>query len=330
MERQKRMNLLYRVARMSYIDGTSNAKIAGILKQSPTHVANLLKEAIDEKIVTIDVRIPISHKLGDLVAHKLGLREAIVIPHDPDCDALLRQLGDTAAEYFDRSVKTRSSVAIGGGYLMFEMIQHLKKANTGIQIFPAAIIGRGPVINHIDPITLVTMLWTRCGREKGHAHYVTVTPPDTDDREKIRQHYLELQGTRRVRSLINDMQNVDSVFLSIGGLEADPEYVKVTRYASENLVTELGISKEEMIREGAVGDIGYAFYDENGNGRDEWNIGIPLGLKQLKKMAASPDKQVVVVAGSYKIDALLALLRKKHCNVLITDSVAAEQILEKL
>jgi DNA-binding transcriptional regulator LsrR (DeoR family) len=332
---QERQNLLYRVAGMKYGkygQEKRNAQIAKIVKCSESQVGLLLKEARDKGIVTISVNIPTSETLGRRLRDRFGLREAIVIAHDRDCADLLKQLAERAAIYFDETVRDGSKIAIGGGYLMYEMISRLPDRPRKINLYPAAIIGRGPEINHIDPITLVTVLWTKCGREKGLAHYVTVTPPETeDDRTRIRKHYADLRRSRRVNQLISDMENVDNVFLSIGGLDADPEYVKVTRYASENLVTALGVSKDALRDEGAVGDIGYSFFDEEGNGRETWSIGIPLGLHALRSMSASPDKRVVVVAGAYKLKALHALLNndKKCCNVLITDSLAADKLLDE-
>jgi DNA-binding transcriptional regulator LsrR (DeoR family) len=43
-------------------------------------------------------------------------------------------------------------------------------------------------------------------------------------------------------------------------------------------------------------------------------------------MVADPKSRVVVIVGSYKLQALRAVLRGKLCNVLITDAEAAEKI----
>lgn len=328
MEKDERLNLLYQVANSYYIEGKKKAKIAGELEQSATHVANLLKEARERGIVSIEIRVPNERNLEISLKHKFQLQDVVVIPHDNDCGDLLKQLAKVAAEYFEKNVRAGMKIALGGGYLMYEMISCLDEKKRGIHIYPAAIIGRGPTIAHIDPITLVTLLWAKSGREKRHAHYITVNPAESNLREDILDHYQKLSETPKVKELLQDIKAVDTVFLSIGGLEADAEYISVTQYASQNLVEEMGMTKSELLEENAVGDIGYSFFDENGKGKGEWKVGIPLGIEYLREMSRSNDKQVVVVVGSYKMKSLQAVMREKCCNVLITDSKAAKYLID--
>jgi hypothetical protein len=211
------------------------------------------------------------------------------------------------------------------------MINALPDQRRDIDIYPAAIIGRGPVIAHIDPMILVTLLWAKSGREQGRAHYVTVLPPEKGStREEVQKEYKQFHKTRKkVSELFEQMKDVDVVFASIGGLEVSSEYRSATSYATKNLLGEMSLTEEDLRAEGAVGDIAYSFFNEKGETKPEWNFFLSLGVKHLKQIAADPNKRVVVVVGGYKIAALKAVLRGKLCNVLITDAQAAETVLDE-
>jgi len=205
----------------------------------------------------------------------------------------------------------------------------LPERQRDIGIFPAAIIARGSHIAHIDPLILVTLLWAKSGHLQERAHYVTVTPlRKSANSSQLRKHYLQLLRNEMVGELFESMKAVDWVFASIGGLDAEQSYIAATNYSTRNLLDEIKLEDDKLRKEGVVGDIIYSFFDENGETKPQWNIVATLGVNQLKKMAADPNKHVVVTVGAYKMRALKAVLRGKLCNTLITDARAAELLLK--
>jgi deoxyribonucleoside regulator len=329
MEEKDRLGLLYKVASLYYEQGWKKFRIAREIDQSPTQVANLLREAQEARIVSIEINLPRLQVLQNQLKKRFALRDAVVIPYDKDCAVLLKLLGKAAAEYFTNNVTDGMKVGLGGGYLVHETVAALPESKRNIHIYPTAIIGRGPTIAHIDPIILVTLLWAKSGRKPERAHYLTVTPPDkATTRQHVQRHYAELQKNRKVRELFDAMKEVDIVLASVGALDVDSDYLTATQYITKNLLSEMKITESEIREEGAVGDIAYSFFDENGNTKPEWNVFTSLGVKHLKQMAADSNKQVVVVAGSYKMKALKAILRGRICNVLITDADAAARLLK--
>jgi deoxyribonucleoside regulator len=333
MKREERAALLYRVARLHYEEGLKKNAIAQVIHQSPTQVTNLLREAKRKGIVRIEIELPKLQVLQDRLKREFNLHEAIVIPYEADLPALLRQLGRAGADYFDTNVKDGMSVALGGGYLMYEMVSELPDRIRDIQIFPAAIMGRGPVISHIDPMTLVSLLWARSGRLNEHAHYVTVTPLDkAGSRSEVAKHYKRLLQKAKVQSLFEAAQSVEWVFASIGGLNPDESYVKATQFVTRNLFHEMKFEEaelNELKNAGVVGDIIYSFFDARGNANISWSVIPSLGIPHLKNMSMDSQKRVVVIVGSYKMQALKAVLLGKLCNVLITDARAAETLLKR-
>ena len=331
MRDAKRLTLLHKVALLFYREGKTKDEISKIIGKTSTTVKNLLNEAEDEGIVNITINRPRLQVMQEqLRSHFHHLRDVIVIPHEADVSVLLKNLGEAAAEYFEDKVTTGARIALGGGYLMYEMISMLPARLRDIHILPAAIIGRGPTIAHIDPMILVTLLWAKSGRLQERAHYVTVTPFDGPGMHReVRRHYLELLKRSKVRELFDEMKQVDWLFASIGGLNPDPAYVSAIHSSTRNLMYELKFKDNELRQEGVVGDLAYSFFDADGNPKPTLDVAGSLGIKQLRQMAADPSKGVVVVVGGYKMQALRAVLRGELCNVLITDARAAEGLLSK-
>jgi DNA-binding transcriptional regulator LsrR (DeoR family) len=329
MKKEDRLALLYKVAQLHYEEGMKKYEIGNIVRQSPTQVANLLKEAEEAGIVRIRVTLPRLKTLQEKLKSKFSLRDVVVIPFESNCPALLKMLSQAAAEYFDDKVSDGSKVGLGGGYLIYEMVNLLPERIRDLKIFPAAIIARGPEIGHIDPMTVGTLLWAKSGHLKQRAHCVTVTPLDRPaNLSQLRKHYQELMRNNIVKDLLESMKTVDWLFASIGGLDADEAYVAATNYSTRNLLSEIQLDDANLRKEGVVGDIVYSFFDRDGNTKPQWNAVATLGVNQVKLMAADPTKRVVVVVGGYKLRALQAVLRGRLCNVLITDAGAAELILE--
>jgi deoxyribonucleoside regulator len=326
---ENRLALLYKVAVMYYEQGEKKYRIASAINQSPTQVANLLKEAQEAGILRIRVGLPRLQVLEQQLKIRFGLRDAVVIPAERDCSLLLKNLAKAAAEYFEQNVPKGRRVALGGGYVLYEMIAALPERHRDIDIYPAAIVGQGPVVTHIDPQILVTLLWAKSGHVQGRAHYVTVTPPETGGRLKIAQdYYRQIQKNKRVKELLDGMRSVDLVFASVGELDVNDSYIAATSYTTRNLLHEMNLNNSELRREHAIGDIAYSFFDERGDSKPNWNLVTSLGIKHLKEMAANPSKSVVVVVGGYKQKSLTAILRGHICSVVITDADAAERVLK--
>lgn len=331
MANVERLSLLHKVASLYYEKGLKKYDIANEIKQSPTQVGLLLKEAVETGIVKIEVNLPRFTSLQEKLKRAFSLQDAIVVPSDRDINVVLQNLSKATAEYFEKNVSDGKKVAVGGGYLTYRMIEQLENKERDIDIYPTAIIGRGSIITHIDPIVLVTLLWTKSGHPYAKAHYVTVTPPSSRASElEIRKHYTALQKHEKLKSLLEEMEQVDFVFTSVGSLDPDKEYLAATKKKSQNLLDELNLTKEKMKDEGGIGDIAYSFFDAEGRSKPDWSIFPNIKIDRLREMAKDSKKRIVITVGNYKIDSLRAVLKsEKMCNVLITDATAAATLMKK-
>jgi len=323
---EARLALLHRVATLYYTEEKRKNEIAKIINVSPTQVANLLREAKQKRIVDIKVNLPHLRVLQEKLRSKYHhLREVIVVPGDAEVRVVLQNLVAATAEYFDASVTKGATVALGGGYLMYNLVNALPTKVRDIHVYAGATVGRGPTVFHIDPIVVATSLWAKSGHLPGRAHYITVTPREGSRRD-VQRYYRDLRKESHVRTLMDEVSEVDWVFASVGGLNADEGYVSATESFTRNLLDEMKFDDSELRKEGVVGDIIYSFFNESGNSKPTWDVVPSIGVKQLRQLVADRKKHVVIVVGSYKLEALRAILRGQLCNVLITDSNAALKI----
>ena len=103
-------------------------------------------------------------------------------------------------------------------------------------------------------------------------------------------------------------------------------YEKLAPRPHQYLLENLRLTAGALLKEGAVGDINYSFFDGEGRTLPDWNVFPSLGAAQAQEMVRK-GKKVVVAVGNYKLSALRAALRGRLFNVLITDERAARDLL---
>jgi deoxyribonucleoside regulator len=327
-EPEDRLRQVLKVAHLFYEQELTKTEISHEIRASSTQVARLLAEAREQGFVRIEFSPPKLYDLGERLKRKFaGLQDAVVVSYAADLTFLRRMIGKAAAQYFESAVGADSLIALGGGDTMYEMVMALPPTTRDVRLVPAAIIDSGPVLTHIDPTVLVSLLWVRSGRQAGKAHFATGLPFNRPlSRQKLKEEYEEFSRRKAVQEVLSEMKRADFLFTSLGCLRADANYEKLAprphRYLLENLrLTEAGLQ-----REGVIGDLNCSFFDANGVTAPPWNIFPALGVEAVRAMVAA-RKTVVVAAGNYKLPALQAALKGQLLNVLITDEQAATALL---
>jgi deoxyribonucleoside regulator len=327
-EADERLRQVLKVAHLFYEKEMTKTDISHEIRASTTQVARLLAEAREQGFVRIEFRPPKLHELGDRLKSRYDcLSEATVVSYADDLAFLRRMIGVAAAQYFETNVSTGATIALGGGDTMYEMVMALPQEERNIRMAPTAIIDTGPVLTHIDPTVLLTILWVRSGRKPGLAHFATGLPFHKPlSRQKIREEYEEFARRRAVQEVLAEMRRADFMFASLGCLRPDVHYEKLAPRPHQYLLENLRLSAGALLKEGAVGDINYSFFDDEGRTTPDWNVFPSLGAEQVKAMVKA-GKKVVVAVGKYKLTALRAALKGRLFNVLITDEMAARELL---
>jgi deoxyribonucleoside regulator len=328
VEADERLRQVLKVARLFYEKEMTKTDISHEIRASTTQVARLLEEAREQGYVRIEFTPPTLYDLGErLKARYEWLQDVVVISYTDDLAFLRRMLGKAAAQYFEAAIPDGATVAIGGGDTMYEMVMALPSEERNIFLVPTAIIDTGPVLTHIDPAVLLTILWVRNGRRPGHARFATGLPFNKPlSRQKIKEEYEEFCKRKAVQEVMAEMKRADFMFTSLGCLKPDADYEKLSPRPHKYLLENLRLTEAAIIKEGAIGDINYSFFDENGQTDPDWNIFPTLGVDRVKEMVMA-NKRVVAATGRYKLPALKAALNGRLFNVLITDEIAAGELL---
>jgi len=115
MARIDELRLITRVARLYHEQGLKQPEIAARLRLSQPKVSRLLRQALDEGIVRITVRVPTgTHPdLEERLQQRFGLEDAVVVDVTPDGDELVaRELGTAAAFYLESTVRSGDVIGI--------------------------------------------------------------------------------------------------------------------------------------------------------------------------------------------------------------------------
>jgi DNA-binding transcriptional regulator LsrR (DeoR family) len=328
-----RSELLMAVSRLFYQEESSKTAIAHKIGVSVTQVGRLLDEARAEGVVHIRITPPRHPVLqADLLRKFPCLKEAVVVGTEKDYSVQTRSLAQSAADYFDERVRKGTKVGLSGGMTIFEMVKLLPERERKVKLFPTAILGRGhTIVNHIDPIVSLTLLWAKSGFMEDGVFYVTITPLEMQNepltRERIRGEIDELLRRKKVSWVNDQMRNLDCVFASLRQIDAPAKQRKQMGASAIDLLSDVGITARELSEEGVIGDINYSFIDGAGKTRQDWRLFLSLQADDLRQMASHSAKRVVVIAGSHKETILRAALAGALLNVLITDERTAEVLL---
>ena len=216
----------------------------------------------------------------------------------------MKLYGTITATYFDelcdQALEERKQLFIGvsGGQSILDMVNSLiDRPRSNVHFYAAAMIGRGSSMatSHVGPEVNATIAWTRSGRFTRQLFYGTVPPYSAsrelgDAKDEKQRHTLGrreilkqariLRQTDDVQSALQEMNR--NINVAIAGLGLPTEDAKlgskhVQRITMTGLLRPLGIDPAKLADEGAIGDISYNLYDDQGNGDPNWRFFLTVG-----------------------------------------------------
>ena len=310
------LRLLVKVARFYYEDGLNQDAITARLGLSRSKVSRLMAQARETGIVQIIVVEPddLSLDIESRLEERFGLEEALVVESQPaDSQAQVsRAVGNAAAGYLARAISRRSTIGMCWGDTLRHMV-----AGLALQRYPDAqvvqIIGG---IGQPDAEVHATELCRTMARTLDCRLTLLPVPGIVAD-QRTREALLSDVHVQRAVEAFDDL---DIAFVGIGAPTRDSVTMR-----DGSIITRAEL--DGMLRRGAVGDIALRYYDSSGecieSDINERIIG--MTLEQLKQV----PRIVGVSGGPQKVAAIRAALKGELVNVLITDSVTAENLLEE-
>src|SRR5262245_48043792 len=108
-----------------YRQGKNQKDIADMLGVSAATVSRLLKRAVDEGLVRVELDLPRTQELETALVERFGLHDAVVVAAGGRAD-VREELGVAAAAYFEKVAANGLRVGLSCGFSLYHTIRALR------------------------------------------------------------------------------------------------------------------------------------------------------------------------------------------------------------
>jgi DNA-binding transcriptional regulator LsrR (DeoR family) len=306
--------LLGKVARMYYERGIRQPEIAETLNLSQPRVSRLLRQAQELGIVRTVVTMPPGTytDLEEEIASRYGMRDVVVVDAGGSGGEVMPALGAAAADYLDVTLIGSDIIGVSSwSETLIEAINVMRPKSAVVAEHVVQLLG-----GLGDPAVQVkaTRLTERLASLTG-ATPAFLSAPGMVSSPSARR---AMMNDRSIGAVVALWKELTVALVGIGGLEP-------SRLAAQsgNAIGEL--EQAELRKIGAVGDVCFRFFDEDGRPVRSQIDQRLIGISTAEFMKV--PRRIGVAGGERKFTAIRAALRGKWVNVLITDLTMAERLL---
>jgi DNA-binding transcriptional regulator LsrR (DeoR family) len=308
-------HLMMKIAKLYYESGLTQDTISRQLRISRPTISRLMQDAIDQGIVKITITqdtegyTDLERKLSEIY----DLHEVIVadVKTEQDASSVTKDLGITAANYFNRIVRDGDSIGLTWGSTLSGMVDNIQSS----QMKNVTVIQMVGGLGEPDANSHATDLVRRVSSILGATVRLMPAPGIVKNIEVAKI----LRSDPYIASAIVAASKVDVAFIGIGALTRNALLVR-----NESIITWKEI--EDLISKGAVGELGLHFYDKDGNfihsNLEDRIIGV--SLDEIKAL----ERVVAIAGGTEKYEAIRGAIHGHLVNTLITDIYTANKLLE--
>lgn len=306
--------LLLRAAWFYYKDELTQDEIAKRLSVSRASVGRLLDRARRVGLVTVNLNAEYldAFHLSAELRRTFGLSEALVVPdidkEPSDHHALNARIGLGGAQFLSTNLRPGTTLGVGWG-------------ETVSRVIAATNFGAVPV--HMVTLTggvdgyLPTILSSK-GESNSAAHGTTASVIPAPITASSAALAAALRAEPTIQQVLKQAYDVEQAVVGVGTPTNDATIVQLGYLTAAEADT--------LRAKGVVGDILGQFFEADGKVADlaihDRRIGIELtDLRRIQKV-------IGVAGGLHKVRAILGALRGGFLDVLITNELAAIQLLE--
>jgi deoxyribonucleoside regulator len=306
--------LLMQVAKLYYTQQLTQSEIGRRLNTSRSTVSRLLQEARDRGIVKITIEYPWERDeaLEHDLEHTFGLREVRVLAgYDQPIKEIREGRGLLAAQYIDQIIHDDIILAMSFGRSLASMVQQVnptRQVNLTVVQMIGALGAENPLLDGPDQVRDLANAY---GGQYRYLH-APLLVEDRQTRDRLMQQPTVLETLSLAR-------RADIAVLGIGALASGTSGLIWTGYLNQKDI-------DWLQSKGGVGHMCAQHYDINGRLLDvDLNKRvIGIGLETLRSI----DTVIAIAGGEEKAKAILGAIRGKYIDILITDDLAAQKILE--
>lgn len=313
--------IVLKTAHLHFIEKKSQKEIAEELNLSNATVSRLLKRAEADGIISFEIPSPYSDciQLEQSLRGRYGLKEVIVVPNipfkglagdGPEEEECKKMVALETARYVQRVLSPGDLLGIAWGGTMYHTIQYLNPC----QKIDASFVTLHGSLSCCGYELDVNTLVQRMAMAFGGKHHSILSEGLVDSREQVSV----LLAQKRISDIFESFKNVTISVSGVGSLHPHPdsplsrlEYLKAEEFA-------------ELRKHGVHGDLMLRFFDRDGQ-ECETDLKARTLAIDLPTYREIPTK-VIAAAGAKKAHTLLAALRGRLVNVLVTDYKLAQAI----
>lgn len=300
---------LIKVAYYYYKKELTQNEISKKMGMSRQRVNRLLKRAREEGIVKVHIADieKYDFELETKLEEKFNLKESVVA-FSIDEENVTSALGVAGARYLDEIVEKGDMLGVTWGKTLSEVAMQLPNINN-YQLPVVQLVGG----MHIAYTALRPDEITRTIANKFNGTSYLLYSPASVERKEIKE---AIMSDHSIKETFNMMEKCNIIMAGIGELTKDST-LYTQEYFNEKYINHL-------VELGCVGDIGFRWYDIDGQAVEHDYIDRTIGYDILEN---KNDALIVAVAGGEKkYEAILGALRGNFIDVLITDKNMAERL----
>lgn len=307
--------LMSKISSMYYNQDFNQQEIADRLHLSRPKVSRLLKQAREQGIVQISVISTGGNfvELESALEEEFGLKEVLLIESDDQMSGQIvkRQIGAAAAAYLHRTVEEGDLIGVTWGTTLQAMVDAMQPKPVDNLHVVQALGGVGPPEAKAHAADISRRL-----SQLLDARLTLLPAPGITGSVQARE---VLLADRQVKGALDLFSGINTLYVGLGALDTNPVLTKGRTEVTSELY-------KELMESGAVGDIALRFFDSEGREVDTQLKELIIGVSPEQMM--NIDTVVGIAGGVEKVDVVRGALMGKNIDVLISDSLTAEKVLE--
>src|SRR5262245_55830942 len=310
---RSRLDEAARAGWLYYIAGKTQDEIARQLKVSRATVQRLVSLCLAERLITFRLEHPIAAcmDLATRLSERFTLRTCEIVPSDPAAPTTVAGIAERAASLLEATLHSPKPVivAIGTGRAMRAAVEQLPPMNRPDHQLVSLVsnISTDGSASFFDTVGRLAELTQA-------RHYPTPLPILMSS-ETERDRMLEMGPMRKVRTLA---MRADLRLVGVGQMD------KNAQFHLDGFIDRHEL--RELMKLGAVGELTGWAYDARGR---FLKGGTNRRLTSLRHPVPATALTVAAALGPAKVPAILAALRGRLINGLITDEATAKALLAR-
>lgn len=309
------IRLMSKISSMYYDREMNQQEIANRLQLSRPKVSRMLKQAREQGIVQINIVTPNGNfvELEHALEKKFGLKEVILVESDSEMpsDIVKRQIGSAAANYLNRTAQEGELIGVTWGTTLQAMVDSIQPKPVNDLHIVQALGGVGPPEAKAHAADISRRL-----SQLLNAKLTLIPAPGIVGSIQAKEVLME---DTQVKNALSLLPKINTLYVGIGALDTNP----VLKNSNDEIS---GVLRQELFDSDAIGDIALRFFGPDGNEADTSLKDLVIGVSPEQMMQI--NTVVGIAGGPGKSKVIHGALTGRNVNVLISDSMTAEKVLE--